>query len=56
VGARHPRGPVRGRRIWCFAQPIEAFWALAAVFGLLLILRGSFDIVTSATTHDVNPI
>jgi uncharacterized membrane protein HdeD (DUF308 family) len=42
--------------IWCFVQPIEAFWALAAAFGLLLILRGSFDIVTSATTHDVNPI
>ena len=41
---------------WCFIRPVEAFWALAAVFGLLLILRGSLDIVSSATSHDVNPI
>jgi len=26
--------------IWAFANPINAFWALASVLGLLLILPG----------------
>jgi uncharacterized membrane protein HdeD (DUF308 family) len=42
--------------IWCFVEPIEAFWALAAVFGLLLILRGSMDIIASTMAKDVNPV
>src|SRR5215469_7103886 len=25
---------------WSFARPFSAFWALAAIFGLLLIFRG----------------
>ena len=41
---------------WCFIQPIDAFWALAAVFGLLLILRGSLDIVSSTMSRGINPI
>ena len=41
---------------WSFVRPVEAFWALAAVFGLLLILRGTFDIVASTTSRIVNPV
>jgi uncharacterized membrane protein HdeD (DUF308 family) len=40
---------------WSFASPFSAFWALAAVFGLLLIFRGSLDLVTSISARDANP-
>ena len=36
-----------GAAIWAFVSPFGAFWALAAVVGLLLILRGGLDLVTS---------
>ena len=39
---------------WSFAQPYNAFWALASVLGLLLILRGTFDIITAVVTKDIN--
>jgi len=39
---------------WAFASPFGAFWALASVVGLLLILRGSFDLVTSISSRDIN--
>ena len=41
---------------WSFAQPYGAFWTLAAILGLLLIFRGTLDIVTSASARDVNSI
>jgi hypothetical protein len=41
--------------IWAFASPFGAFWALAAVVGLLLILRGSLDLVTSIFAREINP-
>ncbi|MGZ8620125.1 MAG: HdeD family acid-resistance protein [Actinomycetota bacterium] len=41
---------------WCFVEPIEAFWSLAAVFGLLLILRGTWDILASTMSRMLNPI
>jgi uncharacterized membrane protein HdeD (DUF308 family) len=41
--------------IWAFASPFGAFWALAAVVGLLLILRGSLDLVTSIFSREINP-
>jgi len=41
---------------YCFVSPVEAFWALAAVFGLLLILRGSLDIVGSTMSRITNPV
>jgi uncharacterized membrane protein HdeD (DUF308 family) len=41
---------------WSFASPFGAFWALAAVFGLLLIFRGSLDLVTSISTREVNAV
>jgi uncharacterized membrane protein HdeD (DUF308 family) len=40
---------------WSFASPFGAFWALATIFGLLLIFRGSLDLVTSISARDINP-
>jgi uncharacterized membrane protein HdeD (DUF308 family) len=40
---------------WSFASPFGAFWALATIFGLLLIFRGSLDLVTSVSSREVNP-
>jgi len=39
---------------WAFARPYNAFWALASVLGLLLILRGTFDIISAVVTKDIN--
>jgi uncharacterized membrane protein HdeD (DUF308 family) len=39
---------------WSFAQPYGAFWTLASILGLLLIFRGTLDIITSASTREVN--
>ena len=39
---------------WAFARPYNAFWTLASILGLLLILRGTLDIITSASTREVN--
>ncbi len=44
-----------GAAIWAFVSPFGAFWALAAVVGLLLILRGGLDLVTSVDARDTNP-
>jgi uncharacterized membrane protein HdeD (DUF308 family) len=41
--------------IWSFASPFGAFWSLSAVIGLLLILRGSLDLITSIPSREVNP-
>jgi len=40
---------------WSFAQPYNAFWTLASILGLLLIFRGTLDIITSVSTREVNP-
>jgi uncharacterized membrane protein HdeD (DUF308 family) len=40
--------------VWAFARPYNAFWALASVLGLLLILRGTFDIISAVVTKDIN--
>ena len=42
--------------LWAFFQPKEAFWALASVLGLLLLLKGSFDLIGAVMTKDVNPL
>jgi uncharacterized membrane protein HdeD (DUF308 family) len=39
---------------WSFARPYDAFWTLASILGLLLIFRGTIDIVTSISTREVN--
>jgi uncharacterized membrane protein HdeD (DUF308 family) len=41
---------------WAFARPYNAFWTLASILGLLLILRGTLDIITSAETREVNSL
>ena len=43
-----------GGAIWAFVNPINAFWALASVLGLLLIFEGSLNIISSAATREVN--
>jgi uncharacterized membrane protein HdeD (DUF308 family) len=40
--------------IWSFARPFHAFWALASVLGLLLIFKGTLDIITAVETRDIN--
>jgi len=41
--------------IWAFARPFNAFWSLASVLGLLLIFKGTLDIITAVETKDINP-
>ena len=40
--------------IWCFVHPFHAFWALAFVVGLLLILQGAFTLIGSNVSRGVN--
>jgi len=40
--------------IWAFARPFNAFWALASVLGLLLIFKGTLDIIAAVVTKEVN--
>ena len=40
--------------IWAFARPFNAFWSLASVLGLLLIFKGTLDIIAAVVTKDVN--
>ena len=40
--------------IWSFVHPYNAFWALASILGLLLIFQGTFYIITSVSTREVN--
>ena len=40
--------------IWAFARPVNAFWSLASVLGLLLIFKGTLDIIGAVMTRDVN--
>ena len=39
---------------WAFAQPYNAFWTLASILGLLLIFRGTLDIITSVEAREIN--
>jgi uncharacterized membrane protein HdeD (DUF308 family) len=40
--------------IWAFARPVNAFWSIASVLGLLLIFKGTLDVIGSVMTKDVN--
>jgi uncharacterized membrane protein HdeD (DUF308 family) len=42
--------------IWAFVTPGEAFWALASILGLLLVLKGTMDIVLAVSFKPVNPV
>jgi uncharacterized membrane protein HdeD (DUF308 family) len=39
---------------WAFARPFDAFWTLASILGLLLIFRGTLDIIGSVEAREVN--
>lgn len=41
--------------VWAFMSPDDAFWALASVLGLLLVLKGTFTIVLAIETRGFNP-
>ena len=41
---------------WSFARPFDAFWTLASILGLLLIFRGTIDIITSIDAREVNSV
>src|SRR5204863_36187 len=36
------------------ARPFDAFWSLASVLGLLLVFKGTLDIIGAVMTRDVN--
>jgi uncharacterized membrane protein HdeD (DUF308 family) len=40
--------------IWAFANPINAFWALASVLGLLLIFEGTLTIISSIAAREIS--
>ena len=40
--------------IWAFSRPFNAFWALASVLGLLLVFKGTLDIIAAVMTKEVN--
>jgi uncharacterized membrane protein HdeD (DUF308 family) len=42
--------------VYSFASPVNAFWSIASVFGLLLILAGTLDIVQSTASRPVNSV
>ena len=43
-----------GGAIWAFVHPYNAFWSLASVIGLLLILEGSFVLINSIDSRVTN--
>jgi uncharacterized membrane protein HdeD (DUF308 family) len=43
-----------GGAIWAFVHPYDAFWSLASVIGLLLILEGSFVLISSIDSRVIN--
>jgi uncharacterized membrane protein HdeD (DUF308 family) len=45
-----------GGSIWSFVAPFAAFWALAAALGLLLIIKGAFDITYGAVAQSFNSL
>lgn len=42
--------------VYCFASPQDAFWDLASVLGLLLILMGAFQIMGAVVSRDTNEV
>lgn len=41
--------------LWGFIRPVNTFFALASVLGLILIFYGAFDVVRSISSRMVNP-
>ena len=41
--------------LWGFIEPVDTFFALASVLGLILILYGGLEITIAIASHGVNP-
>jgi uncharacterized membrane protein HdeD (DUF308 family) len=41
--------------LWGLIRPVNTFFALASVLGLILILYGSFEIARAIASRDINP-
>jgi uncharacterized membrane protein HdeD (DUF308 family) len=41
--------------IWAFIRPVNTFFALASVLGLILILEGGFEVARGVAARDENP-
>jgi len=41
--------------LWAFIRPINTFFALVSVLGLVLFLQGAFEIVRGVSSRDENP-
>jgi uncharacterized membrane protein HdeD (DUF308 family) len=41
--------------LWGFIRPVNTFFALASVLGLILVFYGSFEIIQGAASRAVNP-
>jgi uncharacterized membrane protein HdeD (DUF308 family) len=41
--------------LWGFVRPVNTFFALASVLGLILIFYGTFDIIQAVASRPVNP-
>jgi uncharacterized membrane protein HdeD (DUF308 family) len=41
--------------LWAFIRPINTFFALASVLGLILVLQGAFEIVRGVSSRAENP-
>jgi uncharacterized membrane protein HdeD (DUF308 family) len=41
--------------LWAFIRPINTFFALVSVLGLVLVLQGAFEIVRGISSRDGNP-
>ncbi|HXY93549.1 MAG TPA: DUF308 domain-containing protein [Acidimicrobiia bacterium] len=42
--------------IWGYANPKDAFWALASVLGFILVIYGAIELTAAVATRDVNPL
>jgi uncharacterized membrane protein HdeD (DUF308 family) len=41
--------------LWGFVRPVNTFFALASVLGLILVFYGAFDIIQAVASRPVNP-
>src|SRR5215208_3103028 len=41
--------------LWGFIRPVNTFFALASVLGLILVFYGAFDIIQGVASRAVNP-
>jgi uncharacterized membrane protein HdeD (DUF308 family) len=42
--------------IWGFANPKDAFWALASALGFVLVIYGAVELTEAVVTRDVSPL